>query len=99
VPTTPDGEVAVIVVEFMTVTLVAGMDPKSTAVAPVKFVPVMVTVVPPSVGPPDGEIPLTVGGGSDRLKLVLFGVRVGGDGRVAVNVRPERAVELATDRL
>ena len=88
-----------IVVELMTMTLVAGVVPKSTAVAPVKLVPVMVTEVPPAGRPPDGEIPVTVGGGSDRLKLVLFGVRVGGDGRVAVNVRPERAVELATVRI
>ena len=35
--------------------------PKLTAVAPVKFVPVKVTVVPPVVGPEVGEIEVTVG--------------------------------------
>ncbi len=35
--------------------------PKVTAVAPVKPVPVMVTVVPPDVGPVVGEILVIVG--------------------------------------
>ena len=34
------------VVALLTVNVVAGFDPKSTAVAPVKFVPVIVTRVP-----------------------------------------------------
>jgi hypothetical protein len=59
----------------------------------------MVTAVPPVVKPLDGEIPVTVGGGADRLKLVLFDFRVGGDGRVAVNARPESAVKFATVRV
>ncbi len=37
--------------------------PKSTAVAPVKPVPVMVTVVPPAVGPAVGLTAVTVGRG------------------------------------
>ncbi len=44
-----------------TVTVVAGVVPKSTAVAPVKSVPVMVTVVPPAVGPALGLTAVTVG--------------------------------------
>ena len=44
--------------------LVAGLPgPKLTAVAPVKLVPVMVTVVPPVVGPVSGLTAVTVGGG------------------------------------
>ena len=44
--------------------LVAGLpDPKLTAVTPVKLVPVMVTVVPPVVGPVPGLTAVTVGGG------------------------------------
>ena len=39
------------------------MPPKLTAVAPVKLVPVMVTTVPPAVGPLLGLTPVTVGGG------------------------------------
>jgi len=35
--------------------------PMVTAVAPVKFVPVMVTAVPPAVVPLVGEIAVTVG--------------------------------------
>ncbi len=59
---TPAGDVAVICVAELTVKLTAGVPPNCTAVAPVKLVPVMVTVVPPAVGPLVGEIPVTVGG-------------------------------------
>ena len=57
----PAGLVAVIDVELFTVKLVAGVEPKSTAVAPVRFVPVMVTVVPPAAGPLVGLTADTVG--------------------------------------
>ena len=50
-PAAPTGETAVIEVEETTMKLVAGLFPKSTAVAPVKFEPVMVTVVSPKVSP------------------------------------------------
>ena len=46
----PAGLSAVIVVSLTTVTFVAAVVPKSTAVAPVKPVPVIVTKVPPAVG-------------------------------------------------
>jgi hypothetical protein len=36
--------------------------PKSMAVASMKFVPVMVTTVPPVVGPEFGVTPVTLGG-------------------------------------
>ena len=49
------------VVELTTVTPVAALVPKSTAVAPVKPVPVTVTLVPPAVGPAVGLSPVTVG--------------------------------------
>ena len=58
----PAGLTAVIDVALFTVKLVAGVEPKSTAVAPVKFVPVMVTVVPPAAGPFVGLKAVTVGG-------------------------------------
>ncbi|KRB26618.1 hypothetical protein ASD94_14070 [Acidovorax sp. Root70] len=57
----PAGAVAVICVAEFTVKPVAGAAPKLTAVAPVKFVPVMVTDVPPPVGPAVGEIDVTAG--------------------------------------
>ena len=57
----PAGLSAVIVVSLTTVKLVAGVVPKSTAVAPVKPVPVIVTEVPPAAGPLVGLMPVTVG--------------------------------------
>lgn len=50
VPTLPTGEVAVMEVAVLPV-MEAEVFPNFTAVAPVKLVPVMVTVVPPAVGP------------------------------------------------
>ena len=50
-----------IIVELKIVTLVAGISPKVTAVAPVKFVPVMVTLVMPTSGPVAGRTLVTVG--------------------------------------
>ena len=47
----PAGLSAVIEVALTTVKFVAGVVPKSTAVAPVKPVPVIVTNVPPAAGP------------------------------------------------
>jgi hypothetical protein len=57
----PDGDVAVICVEELTVNAVAAVPPNDTAVAPEKPVPVMITEVPPPVGPAVGEMPVTVG--------------------------------------
>ena len=61
VPALPAGAVAVICVAELTVKPVAAVAPKLTAVAPVKFVPVITTDVPPPVGPAVGEIDVTVG--------------------------------------
>ena len=55
----PAGLSAVIVVLLTTVTLVAAVVPKSTAVAPVKPLPVIVTNVPPTSGPLLGLMPVT----------------------------------------
>ncbi len=62
----PAGLSAVIVVSFTTVTFVAAVVPKSTAVAPVKSVPVIVTSVPPAVGPLVGLRPVTAGAAAVR---------------------------------
>ncbi len=56
------GVIQVIVVLFTTLIVVAAKPPNVTEVAPVKFVPVIVTVVPPSVLPDDGEISVIFGG-------------------------------------
>ena len=50
----PAGETAVIWVALLTVNEAAGLPPKLTAVAPVRLVPVIVTLVPPAVGPEAG---------------------------------------------
>ena len=59
-PAVPAGVVAVIVVELLTEN-VATLPPMVTAVAPVKLVPVIVTLVPPESEPLVGEILLTIG--------------------------------------
>jgi hypothetical protein len=59
----PAGDTALRSLDETTLKLFAGVVPKSTAVAPVKFVPVTVTVVPPDVGPELGLIAVTVGAG------------------------------------
>ena len=58
----PAGAVTLICVPAeLTATLVAAVVPKSTAVAPLKPVPVIVTVVPATAGPCAGLTPVTVG--------------------------------------
>ena len=56
------GVIQVIVVLFTTLIVVAATPPNVTKVAPVKDVPVIVTLVPPAVLPNDGEMPLIFGG-------------------------------------
>jgi hypothetical protein len=60
-PALPAGEVAVIEVLLTTTTLVAAVAPNVTVAPVAKLVPVIVTAVPPAVGPPIGEILLTAG--------------------------------------
>ena len=57
----PAGDFMVREVGEATTRTVPAVDPNLTDVAPVKPVPVTVTVVPPAAGPPVGEIPVTVG--------------------------------------
>ena len=58
----PAGVVNVIEVDELTVKLVTFTPLIVTEVAPVKFVPVTFTVVPPASGPADGETKVIVGG-------------------------------------
>jgi hypothetical protein len=60
-PTLPAGVVAVMVVLFVTVTLVAVAVPNCTVAPATKFVPVIVTTVPPDVGPVLGDRLVMVG--------------------------------------
>ncbi len=59
-----DGAVAVIDESVVTLKLVAATLPKSTAVAPEKPEPPMVTLVPPVGGPKVGLRPVTIGTGA-----------------------------------
>ena len=64
-PTAPilrAGVIQVIVVLFTMLREVADNPPNVTKVAPIKDVPVIVTIVPPSVLPDDSEMPVIVGG-------------------------------------
>jgi hypothetical protein len=56
------GVLQVIVVLFTIVREVADIPSNVTEVAPVKFVPVIVTLVPPAMLPDDGEMPVIFGG-------------------------------------
>jgi hypothetical protein len=62
VPAEPAGEVAEIELSLFTVKLAALVAPKLTAVAPVKFEPVIVTTSPPAVTPIAGLTALIAGG-------------------------------------
>ena len=65
-PTAPvlrTGVIQVIVVLFTTLREVADNPPNVTKVAPVKDVPVIVTLVPPAVLPVNGKILVIRGGG------------------------------------
>ena len=57
----PAGSTAVICVPETTAKLLAAVEPNFTPLAAVKLVPVIVTVVPPAVGPEVGLIDVTVG--------------------------------------
>ena len=61
-PALPAGVVAVMVVLFTTTTFVAAELSNVTVAPEAKFVPVMVTLVPPSVEPVFGDTLVTVGG-------------------------------------
>jgi len=61
VPAVPAGDSAVIDVAELTVKLFATAEPNLTAVAPVKLVPVIVTLVAPVAGPSCGSTFVTVG--------------------------------------
>jgi hypothetical protein len=63
VPRVPAGEVAVIEVGLFTVNFAAALLANFTALAPANPVPVIVTDVPPVLGPEVGLTPVTVGGG------------------------------------
>ena len=62
---------AMILVVPVTRKVVAGVEPNVTDVAPFRPVPMMVTVVPPEVGPPVGVNEVIVGGAVVETKTKL----------------------------
>ena len=58
----PAGAVTVRLVSVTLLSPVPGVEPKSTAVAPVKLDPLTMTELPPAWGPLVGLSPVTVGG-------------------------------------
>ena len=66
-PAASAGVTAVSWVEETTLKLVAATEPKATFVAPVKPVPVIVTVVPPAVVPEVGETLVMAGAGVETI--------------------------------
>ena len=62
-PSVPGGEVAVMLVGLLKVTREAAVAPNLTPLAPLKVVPVIVTVVDPVLGPEVGLRLVTVGAG------------------------------------
>ena len=62
-PDTPGGDTAVIWVGLFTLKYEAFVEPKVTAVASVKFVPVITTTLPPKVEPDVRLSPVMVGAG------------------------------------
>ena len=67
----PAGVAAVIVVELVTFTPVAGLVPILTVAPLMKPVPVMVIEVPPDNGPPLGATDVTVGAGLVTVKPLV----------------------------
>jgi hypothetical protein len=72
-PAAPAGAVAVTVLSEPTVKLVAGVVPKFTPMVSITPAPVMVTTVPPAVGPEVGVMELITGAGW-KLKLTELSV-------------------------
>ena len=67
----PGGEVAVTSLDDISFILVADAVPKYTAVGLLRLVPVMVTEVPPEVGPEVGDMAVIVGAGADGVEAVV----------------------------
>ena len=68
------GALAVSCVGEITVTFVAGVPPKLTVGALTKFVPLIVTVFPPAIGPAVGLTLVTVAVSGSTVATTLVGV-------------------------
>jgi len=96
-PAAPAGEIAVTDVLLFTTTPVAAVPPKFTPVAPVRLFPVMVTEVPPAIGPELGLTEVTVGAGAFAMSSASTDVDVPAGAWVALGVTAlETVVSYAT---
>ena len=80
----PVGIMAVIWVSLSTETIVAAVEPNVTVAPVTKFVPVMLTEVPPDVDPLLGLTLLTVGAGAETAEKVTICMTHGPEVTVAV---------------
>jgi hypothetical protein len=71
-PAEPGGVDAVIEVLLTIVRLVAGLPPNVTKVVPVRFVPVIDTLVTPVTGPDIGEMLMNVGMGGLNVTEIAW---------------------------
>lgn len=85
-PALPAGVVAVIEVLLTTTTFVAAAEPNVTVAPAAKFVPVMVTAVPPAVDPLFGLTLVTVGAGPETAEKVTICMIQAPEPNVAVAV-------------
>lgn len=84
---------------LMTVKAAAGVPPNCTAVASVKLVPLMTTVVPPDVGPIAGDTDVTVGAciaANMTVNPFVVPERLAAPGRVAVQRPNAKTFPIAT---
>ena len=73
--------------ELDTVMDEAAVPPNVTAAPEAKFAPLIVTVVPPEIGPEEGEIPLTTGAEAPAMLMLKFAVPVVFEESVASTVK------------
>jgi len=71
-PAAAAGVVAEITLVFRTTTFVAAFPPNVTVAPDAKFVPLIVTSVPPSTGPVFGSMLVTVGVGTEAITKVAI---------------------------
>ena len=89
-PADPAGDVTVIWLSLFTVKAVAAAAPNFTAVAAVKPLPVIFTLVPPAVEPLDGEIAVTAGTGATKLKSLAAVPKLVPSAVVTVTLTPPK---------
>ena len=89
-PAVPAGVVQMRLVAVMELKPVAAAPPMVTPVAPVRFVPLIVTTVPPAAGPLPGEMPVTVGAAASPVPVTLISKGFSSASLLAMRTTAER---------